>query len=113
MRRLEGKVAFITASGGAIAGATARLFGAEGAAVCCVDIVEENVNQAATDINDASGKAIAITCDVTDDDAVRAAVEKTVAEFGKVGQRCRLVASGSDSGDITMLRTLPAEGGRP
>lgn len=84
MGRLEGKVAFITASGGAIAGATARLFGAEGAAVCCVDIVEENVNQAATDINDASGKAIAITCDVTDDDAVRAAVDKTVAEFGKV-----------------------------
>ena len=34
MGRLDGRVAFVTASGGAIAGATARLFGAEGAAVC-------------------------------------------------------------------------------
>ena len=33
MGRLEGKVAFVTAAGGAIAGATARLFGLEGAAV--------------------------------------------------------------------------------
>jgi NAD(P)-dependent dehydrogenase (short-subunit alcohol dehydrogenase family) len=42
MGRLNKKVAFVTASGGAIAGATARLFGLEGAAVACVDIAEEN-----------------------------------------------------------------------
>ena len=35
MGRLDGKIAFVTAAGGAIAGATARLFGAEGAAVAC------------------------------------------------------------------------------
>ena len=84
MGRLEGKVAFITAAGGAIAGATARLFGAEGAAVVCVDIVQENVEQTAADISAAGGKAIAIVCDVTDDDAVKAAVDRTVAEFGKL-----------------------------
>jgi len=84
MGRLEGKVAFVTAAGGAIAGATARLFGAEGAAVACVDIVLANVEKTAADINEAGGRAIAIVCDVTDDDAVRAAVERTVAEFGKL-----------------------------
>jgi len=84
MGRLEGKVAFITAAGGAIAGATARLFGAEGAAVACVDIVQENVEQTASDIEAAGGRAIASVCDVTDDAAVKAAVDRTVAEFGKL-----------------------------
>ena len=84
MGRLDGKVAFVTASGGAIAGATARLFGKEGAAVCCVDIIEENVKQTASDINAAGGNAMALKCDVTDDDAVKTAVKKTVTEFGKL-----------------------------
>jgi NAD(P)-dependent dehydrogenase (short-subunit alcohol dehydrogenase family) len=84
MGRLEGKVAFVTAAGGAIAGATARLFGAEGAAVACVDIVQDNVEKTAADINQAGGRAIALVCDVTDDEAVKEAVEKTVAAFGKL-----------------------------
>ena len=84
MRRLEGKVAFVTAAGGAIAGATARLFGAEGAAMACVDIAQENVEKTAADINQAGGRAIALVCDVTDDEAVKEAVEKTVAAFGKL-----------------------------
>lgn len=84
MGRLEGKVAFVTAAGGAIAGATARLFAAEGAAVACVDIVEENVEKTATDIKAAGGKAFAIVCDVTDEDAVKAAIDETVSAFGKL-----------------------------
>lgn len=84
MGRLEGKVAFVTAAGGAIAGATARLFGAEGAAMACVDIAQENVEQTAADINQAGGRAIALVCDVTDDEAVKEAVEKTVTAFGKI-----------------------------
>ena len=84
MGRLEGKVAFVTAAGGAIAGATARLFAAEGAAVACVDIVQENVKKTALDIGAAGGKAIAIVCDVTDEDAVKAAVDETVSAFGKL-----------------------------
>ena len=84
MGRLEGKVAFITAAGGAIAGATARLFGSEGAAVACIDTVEENVNKTANNIEAAGGKAIPFVCDVTDDDAVKSAVSATAAEFGKL-----------------------------
>ena len=84
MGRLEGKVAFVTAAGGAIAGATARLFGSEGAAVACIDTVEENVNKTANDIEAAGGKAIPFVCDVTDDDAVKSAVSATAIEFGKL-----------------------------
>ena len=84
MGRLEGKVAFVTAAGGAIAGATARLFGSEGAAVACIDTVEENVNKTSNDIEAAGGKAIPFVCDVTDDDAVKSAVSATAAEFGRL-----------------------------
>ncbi len=82
MGRLDGKVAFVTAAGGAIAGATARRFGAEAAAVACVDIVEENVKKTAADIEAAGGRAIALVCDVTDEEAVKAAIKSTVAAFG-------------------------------
>ncbi len=84
MGRLEGKVAFVTAAGGAIAGATARLFASEGAAVACVDIIEENVKKTASDIEAAGGKAIAIVCDVTDEEAVKAAIDETVSAFGRL-----------------------------
>ena len=84
MGQINEKVAFITAAGGAIAGATARLFAKEGAAVCCIDILEKNVMETANDINEAGGNAIALVCDVTDDEAVAKAVEKTVKEFGKL-----------------------------
>jgi len=84
MGRLDGKVAFVTAAGGAIAGSTARLFGAEGAAVACVDIVEDNVEKTAADIVEAGGRAIALVCDVTDEDAVKTAVDRTVSAFGKL-----------------------------
>jgi NAD(P)-dependent dehydrogenase (short-subunit alcohol dehydrogenase family) len=84
MGRLDGKVAYVTAAGGAIAGATARLFGAEGAAVACIDIVRENVERTASDIVDAGGRAIALVCDVTDPQAVKSSVADTVAAFGKI-----------------------------
>lgn len=84
MARLDGKAAFVTAAGGAIAGATARRYAAEGAAVCCLDIEAEAVEKTAADIEAAGGTAIAETCDVTDPDAVEAALARTVAAFGKL-----------------------------
>lgn len=82
MGRLEGKIAFVTAAGGAIAGETARRFAAEGALVACVDIIEENVNQTAADIEVAGGSALPLVCDVSDEDAVKTAIGATVATFG-------------------------------
>ena len=84
MGLLDGKVALVTAAGGNIAGATARLFAAEGASVACLDIAGEDVTRTAADINDAGGSAIALLCDVTDAEAVKAAIAETVARFGKL-----------------------------
>ena len=84
MGRLDEKVAVVTAAGGYIAGATARVWGREGASVVCVDIAEENVKKTAQDINDAGGKAIAIVCDVTDEDSVAAACAKAKESYGLI-----------------------------
>ncbi len=51
MRRLDGKVALVTAAGGYIAWATARLWVQEGAAVACLDKAEEKVRKTAEEIN--------------------------------------------------------------
>ncbi len=82
MGALDGKVALVTAAGGGIAGAIARRFGAEGAAVCCVDIVAETVAQTAADIEAASGRAVARLCDVSDEQAVTQTSDDAVATFG-------------------------------
>jgi NAD(P)-dependent dehydrogenase (short-subunit alcohol dehydrogenase family) len=82
MGRLDGKIAFVTAAGGAIAGETARRFGAEGAMVACVDIVEETVKATAADIEAAGGLAIALVRDVSDENAVKDAIGQTVKAFG-------------------------------
>ncbi len=82
MGLLDGKVAFVTAAGGNIAGATARLFAEEGAAVACADVAEEDVRKTAADIEAAGGRAIAMVCDVTDEDAVKECIARTVAELG-------------------------------
>jgi len=82
MGALDGKVALVTAAGGGIAGAIARRFGAEGAAVCCVDIDAETVARTAADIEGAGGRAIAKLCDVSDERAVKRTVDEAAAELG-------------------------------
>ena len=84
MGALDGKVAIVTAAGGGIAGAIARRFGKEGAAVACVDIVEETVAKTARDIANAGGRAVALLCDVSDEDAVKRMVGDAVRTFGRL-----------------------------
>jgi 3-oxoacyl-[acyl-carrier protein] reductase len=82
--RLEGKVAFVTGAGGDLAGATASLFAAEGAAVVVQDVSERGAKSRADAINDAGGRALAQVCDVTDSAAVEAAFDAAQEQFGVV-----------------------------
>jgi NAD(P)-dependent dehydrogenase (short-subunit alcohol dehydrogenase family) len=84
MDQLADKVAFVTAAGGAIAGAAARRFAAEGAAVYCVDIDGDTVARTAAAITDGGGRATARCCDVTDEEAVADAIRACVEEFGRL-----------------------------
>src|SRR6202022_767092 len=84
-KNLEGKVALITGGSRGIGAAIAKRLAAEGANVA---ITYTKGSDAAAlvvkEIERAGRKAIAIQADAGDADAVEAAVEKTVATFGRL-----------------------------
>jgi NAD(P)-dependent dehydrogenase (short-subunit alcohol dehydrogenase family) len=84
VRKLEGKVAFLTGAGAGIAKATALAFVAEGAKVAIIELNEEVGLAAEKQITELGGQAIYIKTDVTDDNGMRLAVEKTIAHFGQL-----------------------------
>lgn len=84
MRRLEGRVAIITGGGGAIGGATARRFAAEGASIVVADRDEAAASAIARDIDDSGGHAMAVQVDVTSDESVRSLVESAVRAHGRI-----------------------------
>jgi NAD(P)-dependent dehydrogenase (short-subunit alcohol dehydrogenase family) len=82
--RFEGRVAFVTGAGTGIGRATALAFAAEGASVGVAGIPEDDVRETARLIEQDGGRALALTCDVTSEDDVRSALDKTVEAFGRL-----------------------------
>ena len=79
-----GKVAFVTGAGSGIGRATALAFAREGASVVVSDISEQNVRETARMIEADGGRAFTIRCDVTRAEDVKAALETTIATFGRL-----------------------------
>ena len=82
MSRLAGKSALVTGAGGAIGGAIARRFGAEGAAVTCLDLDGDAAMRTASEICGSGGSAVGLACDVAEADQVRAGIALAVSRFG-------------------------------
>src|SRR6202045_3779896 len=83
--KLEGKIALITGGSRGIGAAIAKRLAADGANVAIT--YTKGADAAASvvkEIERAGGKAIAIQADATDADASKAAIEKTVATFGRL-----------------------------
>jgi NAD(P)-dependent dehydrogenase (short-subunit alcohol dehydrogenase family) len=70
----DGLAAIVTGGGSGIGLATAQLLASRGAQVACLDVKADDVPAPLT----------GISCDVTDDSAVRAAVESAVSRFGRL-----------------------------
>jgi 3-oxoacyl-[acyl-carrier protein] reductase len=84
-KKLEGKIALITGGSRGIGAAIAKRLAADGAKVAIT--YTKGADAAASvvkEIERAGGKAIAIQADAADADAVKAAVEKTFATFGRL-----------------------------
>jgi len=87
--RLQDRVALVMGAGSSGPGwgngkATAVRFAREGAKVVCVDVVQASAEETAGIITGEGGRAVALTCDVTDGAAVKAVVDDTVGRWGRI-----------------------------
>jgi NAD(P)-dependent dehydrogenase (short-subunit alcohol dehydrogenase family) len=81
---LEGRKAVITASGGKMGGATARLFAREGADVVLNDIVPERTEASARAIRELGREALSVTADVAQRAGAQAVVGAALERWGRV-----------------------------
>jgi meso-butanediol dehydrogenase/(S,S)-butanediol dehydrogenase/diacetyl reductase len=90
---LAGQVALVTGGGRGIGRAVALALAREGAAVALASRTRAELAAVAAEIRDAGARALAVPTDVTQDAAVDALVEQTVAELG--GLQILVTAAGT------------------
>ncbi len=85
MERLDGKVAVITGASSGIGEATAEALAKEGCAVVVAARREERLEDLVERINGKNGgKALAVSCDVTDEEQAHDLIRRAKDEFGRV-----------------------------
>ena len=82
--RFEGRVAFVTGATSGIGRATALAFAREGARVVVADIATEGNRETARVIEQGGGRSLAMTCDVTRGEDIKAALQSAVERFGRL-----------------------------
>ena len=81
---IEGKVIVITGASSGLGEAAARHLSAEGATVVLGARRADRIEMLAKELTDGSGKAVAVTTDVTERDQVKNLVDAAVKEFGRI-----------------------------
>ena len=92
MKKLEGRVAIITGASRGVGEYMAREFAKEGCDIVVAARTEEQqdprlpgtIHDSAREIAGLGVRSIAVRCDVTDEDSVRAMVARTLDEFGRI-----------------------------
>jgi NAD(P)-dependent dehydrogenase (short-subunit alcohol dehydrogenase family) len=82
--KLKDRVAIVTGTSPNIGGGIAEGLAAEGAAIVAVDANAANAKDCASYIKSIGGRALGLTCDVTDESQVKATVDAALGEFGKI-----------------------------
>ncbi|MES2919966.1 MAG: SDR family oxidoreductase [Verrucomicrobiota bacterium] len=80
----SGRVAFVTGAANGIGRATALAFAREGANVVVADVSETGNQETARMIGELGGRALAVRCDVSRAEDVKAALDKTLETFGRL-----------------------------
>jgi NAD(P)-dependent dehydrogenase (short-subunit alcohol dehydrogenase family) len=81
---LDNKSTVITGAGSGVGRASALAFSREGARVVCADVQADWAKETVRQIEAAGGTGLALTCDVTNEDDVTAAVQTAVDTFGRL-----------------------------
>ena len=81
---MEGKVAIVTGGAGGIGSAVCRAFAKAGVGVAVADMDATRANETAAEVSTEGGGAIGIEVEVTRENSVEAAVQRTVDHFGRV-----------------------------
>ncbi|MES2646391.1 MAG: glucose 1-dehydrogenase [Bacteroidota bacterium] len=86
MKKLDGKVIIITGAAMGLGLATAKELASQGASLTLVDYNEKSLNQAKDELGaEFPGvKIIAVTADVSNEDAVKNYVDETIKVFGRI-----------------------------
>ncbi len=84
MTEIRGRTALITGGGSGIGAGLARELARQGAAVAIADIILENAERVAGEVEAAGGKAVAVHCDVCERDSIAAMKARVNEAFGPV-----------------------------
>jgi NAD(P)-dependent dehydrogenase (short-subunit alcohol dehydrogenase family) len=79
-----GKVAFVTGSANGIGRAAALAFARQGANVVVADVSEQGNQETVRLIEEQGGRALAVRCDVSRAEDVKATLDKAVEAFGRL-----------------------------
>jgi NADP-dependent 3-hydroxy acid dehydrogenase YdfG len=82
--KLDGKVAVITGASSGIGEAAAAALAAEGAAVVVAARREERLDALVGRIENAGGRTLAVSCDITEEGQAHDLVRRAVEEFGRI-----------------------------
>jgi 3-oxoacyl-[acyl-carrier protein] reductase len=103
---LAGKIAVVYGGGGAIGGATARVFAREGARVFLAGRTLAKLEAVASDIAAAGGRAHVATVDLLDERAMRAHADTVAAEAGRIDVMLNAVGIAHRQGQEFLETTL-------
>lgn len=95
------KIAFITGAASGVGLATAQAFASAGARVALVDRDPEGLARTQAAVQNLGGKALVLSCDVTQRAAQQAAVEATVKAWGRID--CAVNSAGVEGATLPLI----------